>query len=209
MSLLPSGLAIRDFLLVLLAWSMLTPTLALAGVVGAKPTPGKRPSRLNGRVHSDSSAMGPYVATQAASKDAAGNAPGGVGTDFWLIAPATARGAAVRVLLAGGSDAEGTVSAPSEGFEERFSVTPGRATSVEVSAVGNGDATAAEPVTLHVEATGSVSAVVLSDGGGRARAYMGLPSDALGTEYIAAGRGARTRSDARASMCSPSPTLRW
>jgi len=33
-SLLPSGPAVRDFLLVLLAWSMLTPTLVLAGAAG-------------------------------------------------------------------------------------------------------------------------------------------------------------------------------
>src|ERR1700749_137526 len=100
-SLLPSGPAVRDFLLVLLAWSMLTPTLVLAGAVGAKPTIGKRPSRLNGRARVESSAMGPDAAGVTASNVTAGDAPGGVGTDFWLIAPATASGAAVSVLLAG------------------------------------------------------------------------------------------------------------
>lgn len=185
----PSGSTIRDFILILLAWSMLTPTLALAGAVGAKPPGGKRPSRLNDRARVESSAMGPYADAPVASKAAADDAPGGVGTDFWLIAPATTRGAAVSVLLAGDSDAEGTVSAPKENFEERFTVTKGRAASIEVPAEGDGDAAAAASIALHVEATSPVSAVVLSNEGGRLRAYMGIPSDALGTEYIAVGRG--------------------
>jgi hypothetical protein len=50
-SFIPSVAALRDFLLVLLAWSMFMPTLALAGAVGAKTAGLRPPSGSDTRAH--------------------------------------------------------------------------------------------------------------------------------------------------------------
>lgn len=190
----PSAQALRDFVLIMLAWSMLTPTLALAGSVGAKNASLRRPANPGARAHAPTQA-GPPSNSAASSKSEKGDALGGSGKDFWLLAPPPARGGgATSVLLAGDSDAEGIISAPASGFENRFDVKPGKSTSIEVPAsAAGGDETkgtkGSGAVALHVEATGFVSASVLSRGGEGARAYVGLPSETLGTEYIAAGGG--------------------
>lgn len=168
---------------------MLTPTLALAGAVGAKNSELRRVSGSGSSARGTASATPPSVAP-AGSKAGTADAPGGAGRDFWLIAPTGARGGALSLLLAGDSDAEGTISATRAGFEKKFQVSAGRATSVEVSAASEDGSKGEGIVALHVTATSPVSAVVLSHGEGGTLAYAGLPSDALGTEYITVGGGA-------------------
>jgi RHS repeat-associated protein len=169
--------------LVTLACSMLTPTIALAGaparVKGRRPglTFGDR--RPSGATHTSSPASAP-TASSVKPSEASGN----TGTDFWLACPLPPRrDGAVSVLLAGNSDAKGTVSVIGGDDRESFSVSQGEPTSVEIPVgKGQGEVVAA----IHVEASSPVSALLLDREGG-ARTYAGLSTIALGTEYIATG----------------------
>ncbi|MBV9923928.1 MAG: PKD domain-containing protein, partial [Acidobacteria bacterium] len=187
LSLIPSARAVRDLTLIALAWSMLTPTLALAGAVGAKSAGLGRSSGSAARARGGALA-GPPSTAPATPKKMTDDSSGGSGTDFWLMSPARGQGGAVSVLLAGDSNAEGTVSNARADFEQKFQISQGRAVSVEVPVAVEDDSKGEAGVALHVTATSPVSAVVLSRGGEGATAYAGLPSDALGTEYIAVGR---------------------
>ena len=109
---LPSTAAIRDFILVVLAWSMLTPTLALAGATGRASEGRGRPTALTNRARVPATPPAQAASTPTSvNKVKADGVPDAVGTDFWLVTPATPPvSGAASVLLAGDTEGEGTAS---------------------------------------------------------------------------------------------------
>ncbi len=113
------------------------------------------------------------------------------GVDFWLTfqenydrgqgEPLT-----LTLFLTGGTNTNGTVAIPGLGFTKSFSITVGTVTSVVVpngamqttaDGVGNNG--------IHVTAAREVTVYGLSRRKYTTDAYLGLPTDILGTEYFA------------------------
>jgi YD repeat-containing protein len=118
-------------------------------------------------------------------------APDSRGTDFWLAFPENASDfgdLTLRLFVTGEMDTTGTVTIPGIGFSSSFSVTAGTATTVEVPVTAElrGSSTV-ENKGIHVTAEHEVTVYGLSRSPYETDAYLGLPTDVLGTEYIALG----------------------
>jgi hypothetical protein len=125
-------------------------------------------------------------------------APSTKGTDFWLAFPAnfnaTSSTAGLTLFISGDASTSGTVDIPGLESSFPFSVTAGQVTTIPIPgaaqlANGTADVDALESKGIHVTATLPVSVYGVSriltslsvDG------YVGLPTNSLGTEYIALG----------------------
>ncbi|MDH4392721.1 MAG: IgGFc-binding protein [Aquabacterium sp.] len=107
------------------------------------------------------------------------------GTSFWLMFPANFSGAALTLFITGDTATTGTVSIPGSGFSTPFSVTPGVVTSVPVP--NSAEVTAVDSITnqgIRVVANAEVTVYGLSRLQATTDAFLGLPTDALGTDYI-------------------------
>ena len=108
------------------------------------------------------------------------------GTDFWLTFPGNySTGTTLTLFIAGDVATTGNVSIPGLSFSSNFSVTPGAVTSVIIpagaelfasSTIGNNGirVTSAQEVTVY----GLNRQQFTTD------AYLALPADVLGTQYI-------------------------
>ena len=108
------------------------------------------------------------------------------GTDFWLTFPGNYdNGATATLFISADNNTSGTVTIPGVGFTQAFTVTIGNVTSVELPAsvflinsstiLDNG---------IHVTARNEVTVYGLNREQYTTDAYLGLPTDILGTEYI-------------------------
>jgi hypothetical protein len=116
------------------------------------------------------------------------------GREFWLTFPLNRNGAGELKLFIGGQvNTAGTVSIPGLSYAQNFNVTAGQFTVITLPA--GAEITANDAVQdngVHVTATQEVTvygstyvAGALSDDS--ADAYMGLPADVLGTDYLVLG----------------------
>ena len=121
-----------------------------------------------------------HAATQLDSK----------GTDFWLMFEGNVNTPTLTLFIAGDTATIGTVSIPGLSFTSSFSVTPGTVTSVILpstaqvttsNTIGN--------LGIHVSSAAEVTVYGLNRARYTTDAFLGLPADILGTEYINLGYG--------------------
>ncbi|MBO0356797.1 Ig-like domain-containing protein [Hymenobacter sp. BT186] len=108
------------------------------------------------------------------------------GTDFWLTFPGNyVSGSTLTLFIAGDVATTGNVSIPGLSFSSNFSVTPGAVTSIIIpagaelfasSTVGNNG--------IHVTSAQEVTIYGLNRQQFTTDAYLALPTDVLGTQYI-------------------------
>jgi len=110
------------------------------------------------------------------------------GTDFWLMFNANLGTSTLNLFIAGDTATTGNVDIPGLAFSAPFAVTPGVVTTVllpsstavtTLGVVGNKG--------IHVTAKDEVSVYGLNQVSATTDAYLGLPTDILGTEYIVQG----------------------
>ncbi|WP_022821719.1 Ig-like domain-containing protein [Hymenobacter norwichensis] len=108
------------------------------------------------------------------------------GTDFWLSFPGNEGTSAVQTLFITGDVATtGTVSIAGLSFTANFTVTPGTVTSVVVpSAVQLLTSDVVQNLGIHVVAGQEVTVYGLNRQQATTDAYLALPTDVLGTQYI-------------------------
>ena len=131
---------------------------------------------------------GPGGGVGGAPAGAAGAADS-LGTDFWLAFPGNYFGEAELTLFVTGPTATtGTVS--SLGTSQNFTVTPGAVTSVALDPSLNiATSDTVEDLGIHVTANAEVTVYGLNRIQYTTDAFLGLPTDILGTEYVVQGYG--------------------
>lgn len=107
------------------------------------------------------------------------------GTEFWLMFPSNLGSASLSLFIAGETATTGTVEIPGLSFFTTFSVTPGMVTTVSLpaSAVMTGT-DAIEARGVHLTAGAEVSVYGLNRLQFTTDAYLGLPVDIAGTDYV-------------------------
>jgi hypothetical protein len=114
-------------------------------------------------------------------------APDSKGTDFWLTFPGNYYEVPTLTLfITGDVPTTGEVTIPGLGFSAAFSVTPPAVTTVVLPS--NADLGSSSDLVenkgIHVTALNEVSVYGLNRISATTDAYLGLPTDILGTEYI-------------------------
>jgi len=111
------------------------------------------------------------------------------GADFWLAFPGNYFGApALTLFITGDTNTTGTVQIAGLGFIAPFSVTAGTVTSVVVPSGAQLDTSdVVEDKGIHVTALDEVTVYGLNRIQFTTDAYLGLPTDIQGTEYIVLG----------------------
>jgi uncharacterized repeat protein (TIGR01451 family) len=113
------------------------------------------------------------------------------GTNFWLAFPENfdvAPPATQTLFISGATDATGTVDIPGIAFSQPFTVTADQVTSVPLPA--NAQMVGVDSISargIHVTASAEVTVYGLNRRQSSTDAYLGLPVDAVGTDYIALG----------------------
>lgn len=114
------------------------------------------------------------------------------GTDFWLMFNGNLSGSGeiVNLFLTGDTAASGTVEIPGLAFSAPFSVTPGAVTTVTLPvAVRMDSSDTVENKGVHIRADEEVTVYGLNRRNATTDAFIGLPTDILGTDYINLGYG--------------------
>jgi hypothetical protein len=107
------------------------------------------------------------------------------GTDFWLMFNQNFSTPELTLFITGKTSTTGTVEIPGLGFSEPFSVVPGTVTPVSLppGAAVTGIDTVSD-LGVHVTALQEVTVYGLNRVPFTTDAYLGLPTDILGQEYI-------------------------
>ncbi len=111
------------------------------------------------------------------------------GKEFWLAFPESGP-QYLYLTISSDVATTGTIQIPGVGFTTAFSVAAG--SSVPVTIPNSADVTTQDgiaPNGIHVTAADPVRVYAMSYGGGSSDGYMGLPVEALGTDYISLSSG--------------------
>ena len=124
-------------------------------------------------------------------------AQGSKGADFWLTFPSNYTGGGTLTLfIAGETGTTGTVSIPGGEFSANFTLTSGSVSSVQLPSGAEIRASnAAADNGIHVHASAPVTVYGLDELLHSTDGYLALPTDALGTDYIALGYGGENQAD--------------
>jgi len=117
-------------------------------------------------------------------------APDSKGTEFWLMFTENLGTPTLTLFITGDTATTGTVTIPGLGFSSGFTVTPGTVTSVVLPS--NATATGSDNIQnvgIHVVAGAEVTIYGLNRVPFTTDAYLALPVDILGTQYINLGYG--------------------
>ncbi|MFN8103359.1 MAG: DUF5979 domain-containing protein [Acidimicrobiia bacterium] len=113
------------------------------------------------------------------------------GTDYWLGFPANySDSPELTLFISGDTATTGSVEIPGLSFTQAFSVTPGSVTSVPLPAAAQINDYESDSVVakgIHVTAGAEVSVYGLNRIQYTTDAYLGLPTDILGTSYVVLG----------------------
>ncbi len=116
-------------------------------------------------------------------------APDSKGTDFWLMFSQNVNPPQLQLFITGDVSTSGNVSIPGLSFSQNFNVTPGTVTRItnipSTAQVGTGNGL--ENKGIHVTSGNEVTVYGLNRASFTSDAYLGLPTDILGTEYFALG----------------------
>jgi protocatechuate 3,4-dioxygenase beta subunit len=119
---------------------------------------------------------------------AAAAAPDTKGTDYWLMFTQNLFPENLSLLVTSDVETSGTVAIPGLGVSSPFSVAAGGTTSVSIPLTA--EVTASDELGnlgIHVTAGAEVTVYGLSKGTFSSGAYLGLPTDVLGTEHVVLG----------------------
>jgi hypothetical protein len=107
------------------------------------------------------------------------------GSDFWLGFPGNLSHGDLRLFVAGDTATAGTVAIPGLAFSQPFTVTPGSVTTVDIPDAAQMQlSNTVQDFGIHVTAAAEITVYGLNRASATTDAYLGLPTDALGTEYI-------------------------
>ena len=121
----------------------------------------------------------------AATAAAPASAQDSRGTNFWLAFQGNLPGEELKLFIAGETATTGTVAIPGLAFTAPFTVTPGAVTTVDLPvAAQNQVSDAVADLGIHVTSADEVTVYGLNRQLATTDAYLGLPVDALGTDYI-------------------------
>ncbi len=110
------------------------------------------------------------------------------GSEFWLAFPGNIGADTINLFISGDTATSGTVEIPGMSFSTTFTVTPGTVTTVVLPvATDISTSDAVESKGVHVTAGAEVSVYGLDRVRFSSDAFLGLPVDTLGTEYIMLG----------------------
>ncbi len=129
--------------------------------------------------------MGLVLAFATPQTTRAENLPDSKGTEFWLMFGQNLGGYALTLFITSEVDTSGTIDIPGLSHNDTFSITAGTVTSVTIptTAMVSGSDTVVD-LGIHVEADDEVTIYGLHRRSASTDAYLGLPVDILGTEYI-------------------------
>jgi hypothetical protein len=130
------------------------------------------------------------------------------GTDFWILFFNTAQESPfeLRLMISGPSPTAGQVSIPGLGFNQAFSVTPGKVTSVTVPTTALlTDYNIAQMKGIHITADHPVSVYGLNLEPFASEGFLGYPTPFLGTSYCLIARPGNTSSDNRSQFAIVAP----
>lgn len=114
--------------------------------------------------------------------------PDSKGTDFWLMFNGNLGTSTLSLFITGDTPATGTVAIPGLGFSAPFSVTPGTVTTVTLpAAAAVTTVNTVEAKGIHVTSDEEVTVYGLNRVQFTTDAFLGLPTDILGTDYITLG----------------------
>src|SRR5258708_17728858 len=178
---------VRCLVIYALIISMLSTSLTVAGA-----TIGSRRLSI-----ADTVASNRGIARRSSTATAAGpqpfSPPAGTGTrdskgtDFWLTFPANGSGGANdQLLISSEQNTTGTVTVTGLGFFTTFSVSAGSATTINLpTGVDLGQSIdLPQNLGVHVTAQDKIAVSAMSQTSSSSDAYLGLPTELLGTEYI-------------------------
>jgi IgGFc binding protein/Bacterial Ig-like domain (group 1) len=107
------------------------------------------------------------------------------GADFWLTFPGNLGSGELSLFITGDIATSGTVSISGLSFTAPFTVTPGTVTTVGLpSSAELQSSDTIQDLGIHVTANADVTVYGLNRIAFTTDAYLGLPTDALGTDYI-------------------------
>jgi hypothetical protein len=107
------------------------------------------------------------------------------GADFWLTFPGNFGSGELSLFITGDTATSGTVSISGLSFTAPFTVTPGTVTTVGLpSSAELQSSDTIQDLGIHVTANADVTVYGLNRIAFTTDAYLGLPTDALGTDYI-------------------------
>ena len=107
------------------------------------------------------------------------------GADFWLTFPGNLGSGELSLFITGDTATSGTVSISGLSFTAPFTVTPGTVTTVGLpSSAELQSSDTIENLGIHVTAATEITVYGLNRIQHTTDAYLGLPTDALGTDYI-------------------------
>ncbi len=120
---------------------------------------------------------------------AAQERPDSLGKDFWVTFTRNYDTSGnLSIFISGPAAATGTVAVPGLSWSQDFAVTPGVVSTVDVpmdAMLGLGGDGKAEAKGIHVTSTAEVSVYGLNRRTASTDAYLGLPTNVLGTDYTA------------------------
>jgi hypothetical protein len=124
----------------------------------------------------------PPVITAADAADA----PDSRGRDFWLAFPLNHQGTPeLSLFITGETDTSGTVAVPGLGFSVPYTVTAGDITTVALPASAQiAGSDVVSDLGIHVTAADEVTVYGLNRIPFTTDAYLGLPTDILGTDHV-------------------------
>lgn len=112
-------------------------------------------------------------------------APDSQGSEYWLTFPSNLSPGELSLFIAGEAATTGTVAIPGLAFSQPFAVTPGTVTTVTLPSSAQLNAPdGIEDLGIHVTSVAEVTVYGLNRVQFTTDAYLGLPVDILGTEYI-------------------------
>ena len=113
------------------------------------------------------------------------------GTDFWLAFNANEGPPELTLFITAAQATTGAIDIPGLTFASEFDVVAGGLTSVSIpaSAVMSASSEVVEPKGIHVVASDDVTVYGLNRRQFTTDAFLGLPTDALGTDYFVLGWG--------------------
>jgi hypothetical protein len=121
----------------------------------------------------------------AAAAAAPASAQDSRGDNYWLMFPGNLGAGKLKLFIAGDTPTSGIVEIPGLEFTQRFTVTPGSVTSVDLPpAAQQQSSDTVKDLGIHVTAAAEVTVYGLNRKFARTDAFLGVPVDALGTGYI-------------------------
>ncbi|MBV4360473.1 lectin-like protein [Pinibacter aurantiacus] len=131
------------------------------------------------------------------------------GKEFWLMMPGNNDSSSPLIYITSTTDATGVISIPGLSFQVPFSVTSNATTKITLpAAAAIHKSGIADAKGVYITASNEVSVSVFSSTAATADAYLALPAEVLGTDYVVASfQNGSTGGSQFGIVCTQEPTL--